>query len=408
MLSYLDDHKGSSDFDILHLFGKDILDDIQKRLAKVTHLGFVTVNYRGEPITECTEFCDFCKCFRNNEELQKNCSVSDAMSSIQAAITEKPCIYLCPCGLIEIAIPIIVNGSYLGGFLCGQARCSNPPDDILKMKPSSDLDVFHNALMEANCYLEELPIFPYERMTDIAELVSMIITMLCENKIQQLKKETELKHQLSRIHFQQVQTIHFSRLLQNADYLESKQYISDMLIEIYQLYARDSDLLINTFSDLIESVACTVCPAHFSEIQKLYPLPTGDIMNQNAVKCWLLQIMDFIMRKLAEMQYPILKNIFPYINQHIEESINLSQIVKECNISQGYLSKLFRLCFHLSVTDYIHLRKILVAKRMLSIPGNSMADIAFKLGYSDYSHFSRIFKKYEGITPKEYRNSLSE
>ncbi len=47
------------------------------------------------------------------------------MGSIQAAVTKKTHIYFCPCGLIEMAIPIVVEGNYLGGFLGGQFRCED-------------------------------------------------------------------------------------------------------------------------------------------------------------------------------------------------------------------------------------------------------------------------------------------
>lgn len=52
-----------SKLDIIHLFGKDKLEDIQKRLSKATGLAFITVDFKGEPITEATSFSRFCgKC----------------------------------------------------------------------------------------------------------------------------------------------------------------------------------------------------------------------------------------------------------------------------------------------------------------------------------------------------------
>lgn len=169
--------------DLLSLFGKEQLLDIQNRLSKTTGLGFITVDYKGDPLTDYTGFCDFCHHFRDDPELSKNCIASDAMSSIRSAISGEPLIYRCPCGLMEIAIPIVVGGVYLGGFLGGQARCNDTPDDILQMTPATEPAVFQEALAAASKDLEKQPVFPYQHYCDLAELVELVITLLSENKI---------------------------------------------------------------------------------------------------------------------------------------------------------------------------------------------------------------------------------
>ena len=65
---------GVSKLDIIHLFGKDKLEDIQKRLSKATGLAFITVDFKGEPITEATSFSRFCREVRNNPVAFERCS----------------------------------------------------------------------------------------------------------------------------------------------------------------------------------------------------------------------------------------------------------------------------------------------------------------------------------------------
>lgn len=79
-----------NELDILHLFGKEKLENIQKSLSKATGLAFVTVDYRGEPITESTSFSSFCRMARNDGQLSLRCKSSDAFGSIQAAVMQKP------------------------------------------------------------------------------------------------------------------------------------------------------------------------------------------------------------------------------------------------------------------------------------------------------------------------------
>ena len=56
-----------NNFDINHLFGKEKLEDIQEKISKATGLAFVTVDFKGEPVTEMTSFTDFCREIRRNE-----------------------------------------------------------------------------------------------------------------------------------------------------------------------------------------------------------------------------------------------------------------------------------------------------------------------------------------------------
>ena len=77
--------------------------------------------------------------------------------------------------------------------------------------------------------------------------------------------------------------------------------------------------------------------------------------------------------------------------------------MEACSVSQSYVSRLFRNLFDLSVTDYIHLRKMQVAKKLLLDKSKSAADVAFELGYTETTYFSKVFKKTVGCTIQEYR-----
>ncbi len=57
------------------------------------------------------------------------------MGSIQAAVTKKTHIYFCPCGLIEMAIPIVVEGNYVA-TLGGQFRCEDAPETVRQIEPT--------------------------------------------------------------------------------------------------------------------------------------------------------------------------------------------------------------------------------------------------------------------------------
>ena len=119
--------------DIMTAIGHDLLEEIQQAVANVTGIAFVTVDYKGDVLTETTHFCNYCKGVRDNPTSLLLCKLSDASGAIIAAANKEVSIYICPCGLLEIAIPIIVDGHYLGGFIGGQILCDDVPDTIVRL-----------------------------------------------------------------------------------------------------------------------------------------------------------------------------------------------------------------------------------------------------------------------------------
>lgn len=169
--------------DIISLYGKDVLEAIQDKISKATGLAFVTVDYKGEPVTKMTSFTTFCKEVRRSEEAKRKCMSSDAYGAIQAAVTCKTNVYFCPCGLLEVAIPIIIEGQYLGGFIGGQVRCNNADAGVANLKnlmPHPE-DYMKEESMSKLFY--EIQEMDYEKFVSIADLVSLVITQLGEKEM---------------------------------------------------------------------------------------------------------------------------------------------------------------------------------------------------------------------------------
>ena len=76
------------------------------------------------------------------------------------------------------------------------------------------------------------------------------------------------------------------------------------------------------------------------------------------------------------------------------------------NISPYYFSKLFKEEAGENFIEYLTKVRIAHAKELLRNPALSIKEICILSGYSDPNYFSRIFKKQEGVTPSEYRDSM--
>lgn len=142
-----------------------------------------------------------------------------------------------------------------------------------------------------------------------------------------------------------------------------------------------------------------------AEYGKIFSKPEFTFSPKRSLQFWLFEMMDDAFQKLCIEKYPVTESAFQYINQNIEREIGLNEIVKHCNISQGYLSRIFMQQMHVSVLEYIHMKKLMIAKKYFSFTGLSVAEVAYRLGYNESSYFSKVFKKYENVTVFQYRKA---
>ena len=88
-------------------------------------------------------------------------------------------------------------------------------------------------------------------------------------------------------------------------------------------------------------------------------------------------------------------------------ALSLKELSQSLNVHPSYLSREFSKYFDdLSFGNYIRKLRIEKAIHLLNESKHSLAEIAYLTGFSDQSHFNRIFKKHTGKNPSEYRKSL--
>ena len=92
-----------------------------------------------------------------------------------------------------------------------------------------------------------------------------------------------------------------------------------------------------------------------------------------------------------------------YVRHHLSETISVEKMAGEFFLSRPYLSSKFRQETGQTLTDFILKEKTEEAKRLLRYSEKSLSAISAYLGFSSHGHFARVFKKYAGMTPGEYR-----
>jgi AraC-like DNA-binding protein len=127
---------------------------------------------------------------------------------------------------------------------------------------------------------------------------------------------------------------------------------------------------------------------------------------QNPTENMLLDVYQKFLRHKSNKVPDWAKELKSIIQDHIDTNLSLSlKVISEnLNVHPSYLSREFSKYFDdLSFGDYIRKLRIEKATTLLTGSQYSLAEIAYITGFSDQSHFNRIFKKNIGITPSQYR-----
>ena len=100
-----------------------------------------------------------------------------------------------------------------------------------------------------------------------------------------------------------------------------------------------------------------------------------------------------------------MEQIVQYIQNHIERDIPRTEIAEEFYLNPDYLSRLFKKEMGVQLKDFIVAEKMKVAQDLLRTTALPVSMVAAKVGYSNFSHFSQVYKKVIGRSPAEDRAS---
>ena len=179
---------------------------------------------------------------------------------------------------------------------------------------------------------------------------------------------------------------------------------SKKLIDIYS----EDDFSNETYR-FMYNLLISFLPEHknrYEDFKSKFVLENNADNDVRVLSTWLFNIIEYIFIVRSQNRYPILKNVFEYIQSNIKSYISLDNVVKSCNVSQGYLSRILKKEFNMTVMNYIHLKKINIAKEYICVSRMSISDVFVKVGYSEFSYFCKVFKKYEENTVSNFKSNI--
>lgn len=177
-------------------------------------------------------------------------------------------------------------------------------------------------------------------------------------------------------------------------------------------------LLARNYFELITTAQGPVC-----SLQNVYAFarPLGKILElfrtaapikESKVSGYITQMLTELLSSQPETKATatasqIVENSLAYINEHFSEPLSLGQMAQNANLSPYYFTRVFTAETGFSPHQYLIATRINSAKYLLDNTKIPVKDIAFSSGFNSESSFCITFKKWEHMTPSDYRNRSS-
>lgn len=128
--------------------------------------------------------------------------------------------------------------------------------------------------------------------------------------------------------------------------------------------------------------------------------------SKSQTRSWLARtvshITDYMKGQRRSSSHQIVQKIASIIEQDIDQDITLHSVADRLYINSSYLSRLFKQEMGMAFSAYVLEQKMERAKRILQ-DGHKVYDAARQTGYRDVSYFTKVFRKYWGVNPGEFK-----
>lgn len=380
----------------------------------------------GAVLDACGESCAFCRIFERFLPENDACTVLHAKAGRRAVTLGETYIFSCHASLNHIVLPLINKETLFGSILAGPFLMDTP--DALLI---SDIDrryrIPTDSLLELYEASHKLPVIPPPKVTQISRLLYYMFSGLMTDSRQFLMNQEKF-HQQSLIN-ESIQRYKTANVTLETEYPYDKE--KELIVKVKNKDADSAKALLNDLLgyvffaegsnlDVVKTRAIELCS--LLSRAAIEGGATNNVilkMNNHFVKtlqeiknlddlCYKLQetleaFTSNMFHSIPGKNHEMIKNAIHYISKNFSENITLEDTASHVHLNPAYFSTIFKQSTGSSFKEYLNMVRIEESKRLLSNTDYSIIDIAVASGFEDQSYFSKVFKKYTGITPKQYR-----
>lgn len=122
----------------------------------------------------------------------------------------------------------------------------------------------------------------------------------------------------------------------------------------------------------------------------------------------LIESIEIAKDQLNTPNNRVIEKVIRFMKEHLHENISLEQLAKFMELNPRTFHKLFKNEVGLTPMDYFQRLRCREARKVLENSGMSLKELTYRLGFSSQAYFTKVFKKYTGRTPNDYRKKLIE
>ncbi|KEZ53571.1 response regulator [Metabacillus indicus] len=204
--------------------------------------------------------------------------------------------------------------------------------------------------------------------------------------------------------------------LNHGEFTDLQEYVRGMIEENARINSEDRSIFYDISMELLRLVREFLeSRSHIDSItgemerEFMYTVlkkqTAGEVMEY--LESFIKKLHQSLQRSQNDSSHAIIHHVKKYIHDHFGDELSLQRLAEVVYVHPAYLSALFKDKTGENILHYISKVRMERAKILLKDLSLRIYDVSSLVGYESSKHFSKVFKLFTGMTPKEYRNSLS-
>ena len=207
----------------------------------------------------------------------------------------------------------------------------------------------------------------------------------------------------------------FSAMISKGSKDEALLYIEDFFGGLVEANKVDADFLKQFHHNFMQIIDFILKQKNI-QTHMLFKDSFSEKLHSNAdnsvtdMMIWIKYMINKTMdiAESIEKTETMVEKIKNYIDSNIDKKLNREDVADYVFISPNYLTQLFKKETGQTIMEYLFNERLKIAKQKLSDTSLPISTIAVQVGYTNFSHFTKMFRKHVGIPPKEYRKKTTE
>lgn len=409
------------------LVEKNQLREMLEAFEACVNLPIQVIDDQGKLLESYGKQVNFCNIFKKHLPSYDTCESIHVNAGKRAADMGEAYIFSCHANLNHIVFPLINQKQFLGSILAGPFLMDTP-DTLLILDISKRYEIPTESLLELYEEINSIKIIAPATVTQISRLLYYLFSSLIADIKQLYITNQEKLYQQSKIS-ESIQMYKTSSAPSKYNYpyekekdlitkvktgnvQEAKGILNDLLG--YVLFSEGNSLdgvksrAIELSSLLsraaIEGGAATdsILKINNQFLRSLQHVTSLDLL------CYRLQetvevFMDSMFNSIPNKNNELIRRAITFISKNYASKITLNDVASYVHLNPSYFSTIFKHSCGSSFKEYLNMVRVEESKRLLANTDYSVIDIAIATGFEDQSYFSKVFKKYTGLTPKQFR-----